>query len=819
MITDLLLGLRLIARRPGLAGAAILSLALGIGANATIFAVVHGVVLRPLAYEQPEDLVIVWETSPESRTRWVAPANFVDWRRDLRSFASLAAFDEFSPALTGRGEAERLRALGVSGTFFSTLGVDAMLGRALRPDDDEAGAEPAAVLTEGLWVRLYGGSPDALGRTITLDGRPHTIVGVMPDTFAVPLHSSIDVFLSSDRGVPRSFPFPGDLTTVRDSHLLYVVGRLAPGVTAAAAQAEIDAVMARLEAQYPETNAELGANVVAMHEAVVGQVRPVVLLMQLAVGLMLVIACANVAHLLLGQAVGRQSEMATRVALGAGRWRLVRQLLAETLVMAVPGGVIGLIAASWGLDILVALAPAGLPRIHEVGVSPVVFAFTAAVTLVAALAFGIGPALHLASVGRGGTLTHATLRVSSGRAARGWQRAMVVAELAVAQVLLVGAALLLASFAEAQRVEIGYAPEGRLSADLTLAPDRYLRQRPGEDASFRIDTTAKLQFVDSVLERLQGAPGVRAAAASFTAPMAGAPNRVVERAEATGTSLATGSAADFQLITPDYFRALGIPLVRGRAFTDADRAGTPLVAIVNEAFARDFFPGEDPLGRRIVFGSREPHEIVGLVGDTRYRDVERPGEATFYVPMTQNDERWPFLSFAVWAGEDTAAIAPALRQAINAADPDQAIARIRTFEEALSTALAPRRFNTLLASLFSALALLLAAVGTYGVMAFAVSLRTRELGVRAALGASAAQLMRHVLGEGATLTAIAVLLGSLGGLAATGLLEGMLFGVGPRDPRVFVAVAVTLSAVALAAAWLPARRATRVNPLAALREE
>ncbi|MFP5379389.1 MAG: ABC transporter permease, partial [Vicinamibacteria bacterium] len=764
MLNDLRLSLRLLTRRPALTAAAVLSLALGIGANTAIFAVVHGVVLRPLAFETPDDLAVVWETSPETRARWVAPANFVDWRRELTSFSSLTAFDDFTPALTGRGEAERLRALGVSGNYFATLGVDAAVGRPLTASDDEPDATPVAVLTDGLWTRLFGASPAVLGETLMLDGRPHTIVGVMPASFAPPLHAAIDVFVNGDRGIPRSFPFPGDLSAVRDSHILTVVGRLAPGATRDAAQAELDALMARLAEQYPDTNDGLGAEVVSLHEAVVGDVRPTVLLLQLAAGLMLLIACANVAHLLLGQAMGRRTEMATRVALGAGRFRLVRQLLAETLVMAVPGGLLGLIAASWGLDAIVALAPAGLPRVQDVGISGEVFAFTAAVTMVAALAFGVGPAWHLARLGAGAAGSGGQ-RVSGGRTARGWQRAMVVAELAVAQVLLVGAALLLVSFAEAQRVELGYVPEGRLAADLTLAPTRYLRPLSGDEDSFRVDTTPKLQFIDRVMSTMEAVPGVRAAAAAFTAPMAGTVNRGVRREDVAHDSLATGTAADFQIVTPRYFEALGVPLRQGRGFTEADRAGASLVAIVNEAFARAHFPGEDPLGRRIVFGGDRTHEIVGVVGDTRYRGVEQPPDPTFYVPMAQNDERWPFLSFTVWTDGDAASLGPTLRQAIHAADHDQAIARIRTYDEALASSLAPRRFNTLLAGVFAALALLLAAVGAYGVMALSVAARTRELGVRAALGASTARLLRHVCGEGAALTAAALVLGTTGGVA------------------------------------------------------
>jgi putative ABC transport system permease protein len=748
----------------------------------------------------------------------VAPANFVDWRRELRSFATLSAFDAFSPALTGRGEAERLRALGVSGSFFAALGARAARGRTLEAADDRADAEPLAVLTDGLWQRLFGGSDAALGEALVLDGRPHRIVGVMPAGFAPPLHTAIDVFVSSDRGVPRSFPFPGDITAVRDSHVLYVVGRLAPDATRASARAELDALMTRLAETYPDTNTGLGANVVTLHEAVVGDVRPLLLLMQGAVGLMLLIACANVAHLLLGQAASRQDEMATRVALGAAPSRLVRQLLVETVVLAVPGGALGLLGASWCLELLLALAPAGLPRAHEISLSGAALLFNAAATLATALLCGLGPAWHLARRAR--LTAESNARVAGGAAVRRWQHALVVGELAVAQVLLVGAALLVASFAAAQRVDLGYVPDGRLAADMTLSPDRYLPPHPGRagDDDPRIDPTRKLQLVDAVLTRMRDTAGVRAASAAFTAPMAGAPNRGVRRDDRPD-SPGVGTSADFQVVTPDYFRTLGMTLVRGRAFTAADTAQAPAVAIVNQAFAAEHYGTDDPVGRRIVFGRDRAHEIVAVVADARYRDVERPADPTFYVPMAQNDERWPFLSFTIWSDGDPSRLAPALRAAIHEVDPNLAIARVRTYDEALRSTLAPRRFNTWLVAAFAGVALLLAAVGVFGVMAHAVATRTRELGIRAALGADSRRLARLVLGEGTRLTLVAVIGGAAGGLAMSGLLANLLYGIGPRDLRVMAAVAAAVGLLALLAMWVPVRRATHVDVIGALRDE
>jgi putative ABC transport system permease protein len=826
-LSDLRLAVRLVLRRPALCFGAIVSLALGIGANTAIFSVLHRVVLNPLPYEQPEQLVMVWETSADYPERWVAPANFVDWRRETTSFAALAAFDEFRPTMTRPvrleggasvpAEPEVVRALGASGTFFTTLGASAVLGRTLLPADDAPGAPPVAVLSEGLWRRAFSESHDALGGTLALDGRQYVIVGVMPGSFDSPLQSSaIDLWVTGDRGVPQTFPFGDDVTAVRDSHLLYVVGRLQSGVTREAAQQELSALMQELSGRHPDTNAGLGANVKPLHEAVVGDVARLVTLLQLAVGMMLLIACANVAHLLLGLAAARHGEMATRVALGAGRARLVRQLLIETLVIAIPGGLLGLALAFWGLDLLVAAAPQELPRVGEIAIDPAVLAFTMLVTLLAALLFGLGPALQLS---RAASLaqTQSTTRISGARRIRRWHHAIVVTELAAAHVLLIGAGLLVSSFLAAQRVSLGFETEGRVAADLNLAPERYLRRPNPEE--WVIDVTPKLQFVEHVLARVQQAPGVLSAAASFTSPLSGAPNRgiVVEGRPVAGPEMR--DAADFQVVTPGFFRTMGATLIRGRHFSDADTAATPRVTIVNQAFVDAYFAGVDPIGRRIQFGGTLSHEIVGVVADMRYRSIETPADPTFYLPLTQNAERWPFLSITVETSGDTTVAMTGLRAAIREADANQAVLRVRSYDDIVHAALATRRFNTALVMVFAGTALLLAAIGTYGVMAFAVSVRTRELGLRAALGASPGKLLRLVIAQGLRVTAIALALGVVGSVAVAGVMRSMLYEVAPHDPRTFAVVALTLGSAALLAAWLPARRAVGVNPITALRDE
>jgi predicted permease len=815
--SDIRLGIRMLLRKPVVALGAVLSLALGIGANTAIFSVLHRVVLNPLPYRTPEELVVLWETSADNPERWVAPANFVDWRRETSSFASLAAFDEFRPTLTAPlPEPEVIRAVSASGNFFTTLGANAVVGRTLLPDDDAPTAAGVAVLSERLWQRAFGGRDDIIGQTLTVDQRLYTIVGVMAAAFESPLQSSaIDLWINGDRGVPRTFPFGGDVTAVRDSHIIFVLGRLAPGVSREVAQQEVAALMRELARRYPDTNAGLGANVKSLHAQVVGDVSRLVTLLQLAVGMLLLIACANVAHLLLGQAVARHTEMATRVALGAGRSRLVRQLLIETLVIAVPGGVLGLLLAIWGLDLLVAAAPQGLPRLSEIAIDRTVLAFTTLVTLATAAAFGLGPAWQLS---RTSSLAPAqsTTRVSGAREVRRWHHAIVIVELAGAQVLLIGAGLLLGSFLAAQRVPLGFEREGRVAADLNLAPERYLVRLSESDS--RINLTPKLQFVDRVLARMQRAPGVRAAAASFTSPLTGAPNRGIVVEGRPPAAPGQSDTADFQVITPDFFRAAGATLVRGRSFTTADAEHAARVAVVNQTFVDRYFGIQNPIGRRIQFGGDLTHEIVGVVADMRYRAVESPADPTFYLPIAQNAERWPFLSFSVWSDADAAATILALRIAIREADPNQAVTRVRSYDEIVGTALATRRFNTTLVVAFAAAALLLAIIGTYGVMSFAVTVRTRELGVRAAIGATPADLVRLVLRGGAMLVAAAVALGLTASVLSTGILGSLLFGVTPRDPLTFAAVAATLSIVALIATWIPTRRVTAADPVRALRE-
>jgi putative ABC transport system permease protein len=625
-----------------------------------------------------------------------------------------------------------------------------------------------------------------------------------------------EVWMTGDRGIPRSFPFPGDLTAVRDSHIIAVVGRLAKGSTREQAQAQLTSVMTALSQRYPSTNAGLGASVVPLHEEIVGDVRPLVVLLQIAVAVLLLIACANVAHLLLGQAATRQAEISMRYALGADRSRIVRQLLIETLTIAVPGGIAGLAIAIAGVRALVLVAPRNLPRLAEITIDPTVLLFTLAMTLLTAIVFGLGPAMQTARTSAN-DLGRIGQRVAGNRGVRRGHQALVVGELALAQALLVGAGLLLVSFVHATRIDLGFAQRDRVLAEVNLTP-AYI-QPLGEDG--HIDPAKKVRFINSVVERVRSGPGVRAVAASSTAPLTGAPNRGMRIEGDPVLPPDQQPNADFQLITPDYFRALGMTLVAGRSFNAGDRADTPPVMVVNQALVDKYLGGRDPIGRVILFGPSKRHEIVGVVSNARYRTVEQPADPAFFLPLEQNDERWPFLAFTVATDGSAGATAGAtalLRSAVRDADPEQPISRLRTIEEILSSSLAERRFNTWIVGLFAATALLLAAIGTYGVMAFAVTSRTRELGVRSALGATPADLIRLVLGQGLLLTLTATVIGLAAAVGLTRYMASLLFNVAPRDPITFAIVAGVLATVAIAATLVPARRAMAVNPITALRD-
>jgi putative ABC transport system permease protein len=579
-------------------------------------------------------------------------------------------------------------------------------------------------------------------------------------------------------------------------------------VDVAQAQAEITTIMARLERAYPGTNAKLGARVVPLHDDMVAETRPALLLLLGAVSFLLLIACVNVANLLLGRAVARQREMATRVALGASRARLVQQLLTETAVLAVAGGAAGLLLARWGVDTLMALAPPDLPRLTDVRPDVTTTACAFVVALGTAFIFGLVPALHASSV-EASTVNDGGTRTAGSRSHRRLHQALVVSELALAQVLLAGAALLIVSFIKVQQVELGFRTDGLIAVEITLPGDRY--KEPERKAAFH----------RGVVERFSAIPGVRSAAMGLTVPLRGAVNRGFWITGRPAPPPGLHQAIDFQIVSPEYFQTLGVPIVEGRTFTEHDDANAPLVAVVSRATARKYWPGERVIGKQVQVGGEKgaPREIVGVVGDVRQRDPERAPEPLMYVPYLQDTEPWNWAMFALRTDLDPASLTPAVREAVLAIDPEQPVARIRTMEDIAGRLGAERRFNTLLLALFSGVALVLAAIGTYGVMAYSVTRRTREIGVRMALGARPADVLRMVLGQGAGLVALAIALGLAGTAAANRILAAQLFETSAADPATLGAGAATLCTFALLACYVPARRAMKVEPVTALRAE
>jgi predicted permease len=800
---DLRYAVRMLGRSPGFATAAILTLALGIGANAAIFSLVNAVLLRPLPYREPERLVRVWERSPQGDERnVVSPGNYHDWRTRAKSFALLAGHSwPHGVAMTDHGEPAMVTLVDAAPSLFTTLGVGPAVGRAFTEEDSHAG--DVVLLSDGFWRARFGADRSALGRRIVLNERPHTIVGVMPPGFHFP-DATVQVWRPATSA--RLSP------TERRSHNWFVVGRLARGVSVDGASAEMQTIAAALAREFPDAMNGWGVNVVPLHSDIVAAVRPVLLVLLTGVGVILVIACANIANLLLARAVTREREMAVRSALGAMRGRLVRQLVTEGLVLAAAGGILGVALAAPVLRALIALAPADIPLLESVRVDRVVLGFSAATTILSTALFALAPAARLAR-----TDVQTMLRTWQGSSAglrHGRLRnGLLVGEVALSLVLLVGAGLLVRSAQRLNAVDYGYRTDGLLAVYLDLPRMRY-------------DSSAKhAQFYADLLDRIRAAPGVAGATATSEMPAAGVNMTISFAIEGlpSGTPSGREEAKPAHVVTPEYFHVLGIPIRRGRAFDTRDNADAPQVAIVNEAFARRYWPDRDPVGRR--FSLRGPQgpwlEIIGVAGDTRILSADAPPPPIFYLPHAQKP--WPWLSWMTVIvraepGRDPRTLAAAVRTIVTEQDRRLPIHRIATVPELYGESTARRRFATTLLTVFAGLALLLGTIGMYGVLSYAVAQRRREIGIRIALGAKPAEVMARVLGQALALTAVGVGIGSGAAFALTRLLGALLYEISPTDPITFVAVALLLTVVAAAAAWMPAWRATRIDPLVVLRE-
>jgi len=775
----------------------LLTLSLGIGACVAIFSVVNSVLLRPLPYPESDKLVVVAETKlPELPTFAVAPAQFFDWQRRANSFESLASMTMASYNLTGTGEPVRTLAAQVSANLLSTLRVAPALGRDFIAGEDALGKENVTILSHGFWLRHFAQRADILGQTIELDGRRFTIVGVMPPFFQGP--APVDFY------VPAAYPPEG--ATARGWHVIgLVIGRLKPGVTHRQAAGELANISGDLARQFPETNAGWATKVTPLLESVVGSTRQILIAFLGAVAFLLLIACANSANLLLTRAIERSREMAVRAALGATRSRIVRFLLVESVLLIVGAAVLGGIWGRWGLELLIDHAPAGTPRLDEIHMDNKVLLFTCAIALLTCVVFGLLPALGATRMDLMRVLRQGGRGTTAGGTRNVLRSALVIAEVAIAFVLLVGAGLFFRTFTNLQRVNPGFNAEGALAVSMTLARDRY--GSPAESAS----------FARRVAEALRAIPGVQAAGGSQVLPLS--PGnfffafQIGDRPRSEALLVTT-----YYAVTPEYFQAAGIPLLKGRAFDGRDGASSARVAIVNKAMVDKFFPGEDPIGKRINLSNDAPEvwsEIVGVVGDVKAGGLRSPPAVQTYQPFEQQPQE--MINMVVRAPSVTPGLIEAARNAIVAVDSKQAITSIQPLTRLVGAGSSTERLGAFLFSIFSALALLLAVTGIYGVMAYSLVQRRAEIGLRMALGCEPAAILRLVLAQGGRLLAIGLAVGVLGALLVTRAIESILFGVGPMDAKVFVGVAAVFVIAGGVACLIPASRAVRTSPMIALR--
>jgi putative ABC transport system permease protein len=818
MWQDLRYGARVLLKNPGITFVVVLALALGIGANTAIFSVVDAVLLRPLPYYESDRLVFLNETSKAMDEISISYPNFTDWRNQNQVFEKIGVYNRSSYNLTGAGEAERIITGQVSADLFAALRVNAVVGRVFNNDEDKPGGTPVVVLSYGLWQRRFGAQASVLNQPLTLNGKSYTVIGVMPEGFQFP--SRVEMWvpvgqLSGEASWQQRGNHPG----------LYGVARLKPGVSFAQAKAEMDNIGANLERQYQDSNAGNGVGTRPLLELFVGDIRRALWVLFAAVAFVLLIACANIANLLLARAQSRQKEMAIRAAMGAGRWRIARQLLTESILLALVGGTLGMLIAQWGIKLILYISPDAIPRAKEISLDWRVFAFTLGLSFVTGILFGLVPALQAGVVD-----VHETLKETGrGTSGRHWLRSsLVVVEVATTLVLLIGAGLMIRSFYRLQKVNPGFSYEHLTSFSVALPQKKYTSNEQRE------------QFYNRLLENLRGLPGVEATAAASGLPLG-------------NNGWQTGFVIDGRprpprdqtplmeacLVTPDYFRAMNIPLKRGRYFNEHDdrsslvgrdlsklneveKESAALNSIViDEEFARRYWPNEDPIGKRIAMGSEERPQyltVLGVVGRVKMDGLGQDSKRVQgYFPFAQIPNSG--MTVILKAAGDPNQLIAAVRQQVKTIDPDQPIYAIRTMDKIRAESVAPERLNLTLLSIFAGIALILAIVGIYGVMSYSVTQRTHEIGIRMAIGAQPRDVFRMVLRQGMMLTLIGVGVGLIWAFVVTRLMATMLFGVEPTDPATFAAIAALLTMVALVACYVPGRRATKVDPVVSLRYE
>ncbi len=798
IIQDIRYGFRMLLKNRSFTIIAMFALALGIGANTAIFSVVNAVLLRPLPYQDPAQIMTVLqkESGP------VAPANFLDWRKQQSVFESIAAAQYWSPSLTGLDRPEQLTALQLTADMFHLLGVSPALGRTFSDGEDQPGNERVVVLSNRLWQRRFGGDSNIINQQITLDGQSYTIIGVMPKDFQfAPFWATRAEMWAPLNLAPR--------INDRNGQSLRIFARLNQGVTREQAQAEMDAINQRLEQQYPESNKGLQFFVDPLHEKVVGKTRPALLILLGAVCFVLLIACANVANLMMARATARQKEIAVKTALGASRSRIVRQLLTESVMLATAGGAAGLLLAQWGISGLLALSPANLPRAQTISLDGYVLCFTLAISILTGLLFGLVPALQASKLDLNESLKEGGRSSTEGRRRNRVRRLLVISEIALALVLLVGGGLMIRSFLRLQSVDSGFNPRNVLTMIVSLA---------GSEHSTGPKRAA---FFNQLLERVEGLPGVQSASAINHLPLAGDIWGIGFTIEGRPAPLpGEGLAAVYRIVRPKYFQTMGATLVAGRDFTERDNDTAPGVVIINEAMARRHWPGEDPIGKRITvtLNDTAPREIVAVVKDVKQGDWTAKPLPEIYLPYLQATSP-RYLTLVVRTSSDPMRLAAAVQSEVWTIDKNLPVSEIMSMEDAISASIAQQRFNMLLLGIFAAVALVLAIVGIYGVMSYSVTQRTHEIGIRMALGARSSDVLRMIVGQGMVLVAVGIGVGLVGAFLLTRLMESLLFGVSVTDPLTFIAISIVLAGVALGACFIPARRATKVDPMIALRYE
>jgi putative ABC transport system permease protein len=798
---DVRYGLRTLRHNPGFTFLGCLALALGIGANTSIFTVVNAVMLRPLPFAEPDRLVRVWESNPSGGwpTFSASHPNFLDWRAQSTSFEALAAMTGASFSASGPDGAEIVRAIAVTADFLPVLGTSPAIGRNFRPEEDKPGGGTRVVLlTYPYWQRRFGGAPDAVGQSLVLNGNGYTIVGVLPESFAW-----------GGPTLELLVPLAPDPARSRGDHRLLVIGRLKPGVTIDRAHSELSTIAGRLEKQFPDSNQGWTVRLASFYDWLIPEdTRQSLLIMSGAVALVLLIACGNFANLLLARGAARQRELSIRAALGAERSRLVRQLLVEAMLLALIAAALGLLIAYGAIELLTWSAPEALPRLDELSIDARVLAFALGSAVVTGLLFGLLPALHASRPNVNETLKHGAAGAGGSASRQRLRSALVVGEVALSVALLIGAGLLVRSLWRLQHVDPGFRQENVVTARINLPPARYR------------DGKAFWSFYQRLLERARTLPGVAAAAVGSIVPMGG--GNTSSEIQIPGTPVRPGGAslgADWRLVSADYFRTLGITL-RGRDFDERDSPAAQPVAIISEEAARRYFPDADPVGRTLIIHSfnRQPSTIIGVAGDVRSASLDSDPAPMVYA-STKMYSGWNPMHLVVRGAMAPESYVSAIRDAVRAIDTEVPVYDIRSAEDLIAQSLGPRRFNMYLLACFALVALLLASVGLFGVMAYLVSQRTRDIGIRLALGASRGDVLRMIMRQGLLLTIAGAVLGIAGGFAITDLMRGLLFSVSPTDPATFVSVPVLLILVALLACYVPARRAMRVDPLVALRAE